>query len=908
VSRRFYLLLVMILGTVLTVGLFAVIAIARVSSEYTRLYLAVGRSVVQETALAAEASVLLDDRSALDKQLAAVQASHPYLRYLYIARGDKILAHTFADSFPRQLLDVPEAGPEEPPIRIVDAQHRKTYLLRAAVLDGRGGSVHAGLASEAIDDAEAEMRREVLLLCALVVVMGSGFSFWLSGHITATEQAMRLLTTDLTSRQADLEKEIAERAQGVLALSQSEARLRLFIEHAPAAIAMLDRDMRYIAVSKRWLTDYQIGNPDIIGKSHYEIFPEVPSAWKEIHQRCLAGAVEKCAEDRFERVDGSVDWVRWEIHPWRGDGGEIGGIIIFTEDISARKQSEEALLARARLAALTADVGVALTRGDTLRETLQACAEAVVRHLDTAFARIWTLNEAEQMLELQASAGLYTHIDGGHARVPVGKFKIGLIAQERKPHLTNQVVGDPRVGNQEWARQEGMVAFAGYPLLVDDHLVGVLATFARHALPETTLRTLGAMADSVALGISRTQVEQVATSAREEKFKAEAASQAKNEFLSRMSHELRTPLNAILGFGQLLEMNDLSVDQRECVEQISRGGKHLLGLINEVLEISRIEAGRMELSPEPVRVVDAFQEVLELVQPLGAQRQIEFHMDLAAAKDRYVLADYQKLKQVLLNLLSNAVKYNRLKGKVLLACEEGAGDRLRLTVSDTGGGIPPEKLERLFIPFDRLGAEQTGVEGSGLGLALSKSLVELMGGTLHVTSVVGQGSCFSIELARVHGGVEPLADTVVDMPLPSASAHARTVLYIEDNLDNLRLVQRILALRPGVQLLTAMQGSLGMELARQHRPDLILLDVHLPDLNGSVVLRGLKETGETQRIPVVVVSADATVRQIERLRDAGATDYLTKPIDVARFLGIIDAALAGKPPALEKDCCEAPAL
>jgi signal transduction histidine kinase/CheY-like chemotaxis protein len=391
----------------------------------------------------------------------------------------------------------------------------------------------------------------------------------------------------------------------------------------------------------------------------------------------------------------------------------------------------------------------------------------------------------------------------------------------------------------------------------------------------------------------RKEAEQRVIQAREESIKAESANRAKNEFLSRMSHELRTPLNAILGFGQVLEMNPLSDDQRECVQQITRGGKHLLGLINEVLNIARIEAGRMDLSPEPVRVADILREVLDLVQPLGAAKQIRLRAELANVNGHCVLADNQKLKQVLLNLLSNAVKYNRDQGEVTLACDQGPPGRLMLIVSDTGPGIPSEKLGRLFVPFDRLGAEQTSVEGSGLGLPLSKGLVELMGGTLTVTSTVGQGSRFCVELAQAQGAPEEVPDAVAkaNKDITSGPAKGWTLLYIEDNLDNVRLVQRILEHRPGNRLLTAMQGSMGLELARRHRPDLILLDVHLPDINGDKLLEQLKATEETSLIPVVVISADATARQIETLREAGAWDYLTKPINVPEFLEIVDVVL-----------------
>ncbi len=393
----------------------------------------------------------------------------------------------------------------------------------------------------------------------------------------------------------------------------------------------------------------------------------------------------------------------------------------------------------------------------------------------------------------------------------------------------------------------------------------------------------------------RRRTDQKLAQVREAKLLAEAASRAKNEFLSRMSHELRTPLNAILGFGQLLEMDTLNEGQRECVSQISSGGKHLLTLINEVLDIARIEAGSMVLSLEPVRVGDALQEVLALVRPLGEARGIRFHLDLEGMGSRCVLADNQKLKQVLMNLLSNAVKYNREGGEVQLSCSAAGPGRLCLSVADTGRGIPQEKLHRLFVPFDRLGAEQTGVEGCGLGLALSKSLTEAMGGTLRVSSEPAQGSTFSVELAEAHDPQLQAAQSIEELSTrANALSASSTVLYIEDNLDNLRLVQRILDHRPGIQLVTAMQGSLGTELARQHRPDLILLDVHLPDLDGEQVLCRLGAAPETRSIPVVVLSADATARQIERLRSAGARDYLTKPIDVHRFLGIVDDVLIRK--------------
>ncbi len=373
---------------------------------------------------------------------------------------------------------------------------------------------------------------------------------------------------------------------------------------------------------------------------------------------------------------------------------------------------------------------------------------------------------------------------------------------------------------------------------------------------------------------------------------AEQASRAKSEFLSRMSHELRTPLNAILGFAQLLEMDSLAPEQRESVQHILKGGQHLLDLINEVLDIARIETGRVALSSEPIPIRDVVRESLELIAPLAAQRHIRI-TGSAQVHPGHVLADRQRLKQVLLNLLSNAVKYNRQGGSVTLICEDTPQERLRIKVHDTGAGIAADKVARLFIPFDRLGIERTGVDGTGIGLALSKRLVELMDGEIGVESEVGRGSTFWVEFPLVESPVERYERMREDPPAPAAAGagHARTVLYIEDNLANLELIQHILAHRPGVKLLSAMQGRLGLDLARQHHPDLILLDLHLPDITGDEILRRLREALETSRIPVVVISADATPGQGDRLLALGAWAYLAKPLDIKKLGMLLDEML-----------------
>ena len=378
---------------------------------------------------------------------------------------------------------------------------------------------------------------------------------------------------------------------------------------------------------------------------------------------------------------------------------------------------------------------------------------------------------------------------------------------------------------------------------------------------------------------------------------ARDASRLKTEFLSRVSHELRTPLNAILGFGQLLQLDDdLGDEQRESVDQILRGGRHLLGLINEVLDISRIETGNLALSSEAVDLFEVVSEAVDLIRPLAAEREIHLRSPSREDCPFTVEADRQRLRQVLLNLASNAVKYNHHGGSIRLACHATLPGRVAISVQDTGPGVPEDKLQRLFVPFDRLGAEQTDVQGTGMGLALSKGLMDAMGGTLTVHSVQGRGTTFTLELAETQ---EALVHSHASVPTPPTprqdlGAHpGQTVLYAEDNPSNLRLVERVLGERGGVRLLAAPRGEVVQGLARQHRPDLVLLDLHLPDLDGEEVLRRLQADPRTTGLPVVVVSADVTPGQVERLLAAGATEYLTKPLDVPRFLEVVERVLQG---------------
>jgi signal transduction histidine kinase/ActR/RegA family two-component response regulator len=379
---------------------------------------------------------------------------------------------------------------------------------------------------------------------------------------------------------------------------------------------------------------------------------------------------------------------------------------------------------------------------------------------------------------------------------------------------------------------------------------------------------------------------------RYRRTEAERANHAKNEFISRMSHELRTPLNAILGFGQLMTMSELDDRQRGNVDHILTAGRHLLDLINEILDISRIESGDLKLAVEPVSTRAVIEEAIDLVTPTASARQIEVSVE-CCCRDELMLADPQRLKQVLLNLLSNAVKYNNPGGHVRVRCVPGGEDRIQMAVEDDGPGIAPASIERLFSPFERLGAEQSSVEGTGLGLAVSRGLIEAMGGRIHARSELGRGTAFTVELAaaatmRAPGDPAAAGDGQSARP----AGQAATVLCIDDNPSNLHLIEQVLARRPDTELITAMRGELGTKLALEHAPDVILLDLNLPDMSGEEVLARLKASPATRALPVVILAADTSPVTLERVLAAGARLHLTKPLEVNALLSAIDGLVS----------------
>jgi PAS domain S-box-containing protein len=393
---------------------------------------------------------------------------------------------------------------------------------------------------------------------------------------------------------------------------------------------------------------------------------------------------------------------------------------------------------------------------------------------------------------------------------------------------------------------------------------------------------------------------------------AEKANRAKTDFLSGMSHELRTPLNAILGFAQLVESGSPSPtpSQKRSLDQILKAGWYLLELINEILDLALIESGKLTLSREPVSLVEVMLECRAMIEPQAQKRGIGMTFPRFEIP-YFVKADRTRVKQVLINLLFNAIKYNKPGGAVAVECALASPASIRISVRDTGVGLAPEQLAQLFQPFNRLGKESGTEEGTGIGLVVTKRLVDLMGGTIGADSTVGVGSVFWIELTRTSApqlAVEQAVLATLTRPeVAVGGALLRTLLYVEDNPANLELVEQLIARRPDLRLLSAADGNIGVEFARAYQPEVILMDINLPGLSGIEALHILRADPATAHIPVIALSANAVPRDIEKGLEAGFFNYLTKPIKVNQFMDALDVALKLPKPASSRAATKEPA-
>ena len=662
--------------------------------------------------------------------------------------------------------------------------------------------------------------------------------------------------------------DITERKAAEDALRTNNQIIAAVLDTTPVLIAYLDTDMNFVRVNKAYANADQ-NEPDyFVGKNHFALFPnaENESIFRKVVQTGLAYvATANPFEYEYNPERGVTHW-DWTLTPIKDADDKVTGLVFSLLNVTDRIEAlEQARRSEQLLATMMNNLhGLVYRCKNDPNWTMQFMSGG-----STAL----TGYEPADFLE----RGVLKYADLIHPDDQSSVWEnVQLAVKDQKPfYLAYRIRA--RDGQEKWVWERGHGVFSETGELL--YLEGLIVDMTKQKHIEAELDH------------HRTHLEQ---SVRERtialeraKDDAERANKAKSEFLSRMSHELRTPMNAILGFAQVLEMDKtMPATQKEFVHEIHQAGSHLLNLINELLDLARIESGKLATTIQPVRLDRVVDDATQIIHSLATERHISVlnKCQLHTA----VLADPTRLKQILVNLLSNAVKYNHVRGNIVVECHTRSNERVRIHVTDTGPGIDADKIPRLFTPFERLGAEFGAVDGTGIGLALSRQLASLMDGEMGVESTPGLGSTFWLELplAQVAAAAKVNADAT-----PAQNTEQRTVLYVEDNAANLRVVEAIFRHHPHLRLLTATDGEFGLELAQRYTPHAILLDIHLPGMDGYAVLGALQADTLTRHIPVIALSADAMPIDIEKGLKAGFRHYVAKPMSVSELMAALENVL-----------------
>ncbi|MEZ5403986.1 MAG: PAS domain-containing protein [Bryobacteraceae bacterium] len=774
------------------------------------------------------------------------------------------------------------------------------------------------------------------------------------------------------------------------------SQLEPFVRATPAAIAVVDTRMRYLAYSDRWANDYGFSGVDLRGRSHYDVFPEIPERWKEIHRRCLAGASEHCDEDPFDRANGKRMWLRWEVRPWRDDDGSVGGLVMLTEDVTERHEAAERLRASEtmhREACHQRDLVLETTRTGTWDWRIGAGTletnEIYFRML--GYPRPAGMHPASAFFDLlhpedtpKVEAALAEAFSGRTAAYRVnfrlravdGSYRWiqarGQIVSRNAAGKPERMIGvhldvDDRMRSEfERRRLERLLQIAVDTLPqrvfwkdADGAYMGCNAAFAEDAGLASTIDVIGLSdrdlpwrdeadrfrshdRDVIAtaaprvdcdltvlrggdmrwlrsvkvplrddagkiIGVLGTYEDITAERSAQDELRAakeaaEAASRLKSEFLANMSHEIRTPMNGILGMTELALATSLSAEQREFLEAVHNSAQSLLTILNDILDLSKIEAGKVLLSPADFDLADVLKRTVALFAARAHQEQVLLRSAISEDVPSRLFGDEVRLGQILANLVGNAIKFTPKGGRVdVRASVAGMEDgrcRLRVSVQDTGIGIAPGKLKAIFEPFTQAdGSTTRRFGGTGLGLTITRQLVELMGGQIAATSTPGEGSIFTFDCLL------DLASSCSFSPRMAQSGErvgqGLRVLLAEDNAVNLRLASHLLK-REGCTVVVARNGREAVDLicgGGHGRFDAVFMDGQMPEMDGWAATRAVRQweesLSEAAPLPIIAVTANAMEGDRDRCLAAGMTDYLSKPIQLVQLREALERVRSG---------------